>query len=151
MCKQIFVLLLVLTLARPAVGQVRSIETLPPGEDRIVVLKLGDPAPFAGQLYDNNTALRWANWLKQYRLRLDLDVRTQEDICAVRMQALSESLVIERGHYDDMSHAYQAKVADLEFELNHQPWYRSPWLGVALGAVLTAGAVVGVVVLAEKK
>src|SRR5574343_718010 len=48
----------------------QDVKDIPPGSDRVVPIKEGDKAPFSGQLFDNPTALRWANWVDQYRLKL---------------------------------------------------------------------------------
>jgi hypothetical protein len=117
------------------------VQTIPPGDDKIVPLRLSEPAPFAGQLFDNDTALRWANWLKQYKLRLTLDTKTIEDTCAVRARALNDSLMIERQHYDEMNRTYEQKVQDLQYEVDHPPWYKSLGFGIGVGVAATLIAV----------
>lgn len=60
-----------------------QVVTYPPGDDKIVVLKKGDPSPFTGQLFDDNTALRWVVWLQQYKGRYAIDLKAEEDTCKV--------------------------------------------------------------------
>lgn len=71
------ILLVVLTSAN-AYGQVQAI---PPGADDIRELKLKEPAPIAGMLYSPETALRWANYLEQFKKLLPLSVQKERDLC----------------------------------------------------------------------
>jgi len=44
-----------------------TFQPIPPGKDRIETLDQGKPAPFLRQLIELETALRWANHLRQIR------------------------------------------------------------------------------------
>lgn len=133
--------LFVLSLSLTALAQdAGPIVDIPPGVDRIVPLKLKMPAPFEGQLFDNNTALRWANWLKQYKLRLQVDVEEQKKLCLVSTTALKKELVVEQDKYKETVLIYNKQVADLKQAIGETPWYKSIWVGAVLGAVTTATA-----------
>jgi hypothetical protein len=96
---------------------------------------VGAPAPYAGQLFDNQTALRWANWLSQYKLRLELDVHEQEQLCAVKLKAKDDILAARHGACSRVIGACQEQVTQLVWEADHPPWYTSAWFGAVLGAV----------------
>lgn len=133
---QAFAFLLLVFLPGHALAQeARRIEAIPPGTDRIVSLRAGASAPYPGQLFDNATALRWANWLSQYQLRLGMDVEEQQQLCAIRLKAKDDILAARQGACSIAIGACREKVAQLTWEVDHPPWYTSPWFGVVLGAV----------------
>lgn len=133
---RVVLFLAVWLLTHPARGEgVKPVETIPPGPDRIVPLRAGVPAPYAGQLFDNPTALRWANWLSQYKLRLELDVQEQEELCAVKLKAKEDILAARQGACSLAIGACREKVAQLTWEVDHPAWYSSLWFGAVLGAV----------------
>lgn len=111
------------------------VQTVPPGDDKIVVVTQGQPAPFTGQLFDNNTALRWGNWLQQYKFRLTLDVDTQKKLDQIQIDLLAGKLQFERDQYKVVTGDYQVQVATLQEELRNPPWYKSPWFGFGCGIV----------------
>ncbi len=130
--------LAVSTCGMPA-GAGEPIQIIPDGPDRIVPLALGEPAPFSGQLYDPDTALRWANWLEQYRLRLTLEVNFQRNICTIKTAYGDARLDIERERATRAEAALEASLRRRQRELDlalNPPWYRTTWFGVAAG---TAG------------
>jgi hypothetical protein len=116
----------------------RPITDIPSGPDRIVPMKLNMPAPFAGQLFDNDTALRWANWLKQYKLRLKVDVEEQKQLCLVTTTALSQELVVEKEKYSAVMKTYDERLTQLKLEADNPPWYRNVWVGIIIGTALTS-------------
>lgn len=130
------------------------IEAIPAGEDIIVPLSKGHIAPFGGQLYDPLTALRWANWLQQYKYRLEWDVSKEKKICAVEKTYRDDLLKAEEARAqkveDDLverlGRSEQARLA-AEEEARNPPWYTSWTFGVAVGVVVTA-VVFGVAVAA---
>jgi hypothetical protein len=129
---------LLLFPASVAAQDARPITDVPPGPDRIVPMKLNMPAPFAGQLFDNDTALRWANWLKQYKLRLKVDVEEQKQLCLVTTTALSQELVMEKEKYSAVMKIYDAQLTQLKVEVDNPPWYRNVWVGILIGTALTS-------------
>lgn len=127
-----------------------SIQTIPPGEDKISPLKKGEVAPYDGQLFDNYTALRWGNWLLQYKLRLRIDVEYQKKLWDADVELWKKKYEISETKYTVVTADYQKKVAALETqvekyraEVESPAWYRSPITGFVLGVVVT-GACVGV-------
>lgn len=122
-----------------------DVEAVPPGEDVIVPLRKGQPAPFTGQLFDPLTALRWANWLQQYKYRLKWDVKKAEDLASVELEYQRELLVIEKERSREveedlvlrLARSEQARIA-AEHEARNPPWYTTWEFGAAVGAVLSA-------------
>jgi hypothetical protein len=150
-----FLLSLVLVLT-PVKAQGQSpIRDIPPGDDRIVPLRQGEAAPYTGQLYSPETALRWAGWLQQYKLRLEVDV-TAERMLREADVALGKRLVeIEQEKYRAAVTTYtgqlvtqQVRIKELEREIANPPWYHTPFFYLVMGTV-GASLVVGVVALAK--
>jgi len=138
--------LLLLTMTTRALAQ--DVQTIPPGEDKIVSVREGDKSPFTGQLFDQQTALRWANWLQQYKLRLKIDVEQQKKLSEVEVGFVKQLLQIEKDKYAAVTQDYQTrsalqqtKIQELEAEIKNPPWYSSVWFGAALGVLTTTLAV----------
>ena len=122
-----------------------QVVTFPPGDDQIVVLKKGDPAPFTGQLYDDATALRWAVWLQQYKGRYAIDLQAAQETCKVELGHANELARIE----SDRSSAIQADLVQrlksseearlkAEDALRNPSFFERPgvWLGVGVVATI---------------
>jgi len=125
-----------------------SIRDIPPGEDKIVVVREGDKVPFTGQLYDNGTSLRWANWLFQYKFRLKADVELEKNKCLAETNYLNQVVSVERAKYASVTKDYQGQVAkqqdtiiELNRELQNPPFYKTVWFGLVVGILLTGAAV----------
>ena len=124
------------------------VKEIPPGEDIIVPVKKGVPAPIDGQVFSPETALRWANWLQQYKLRLDWDVKYAEDVCKEETGYRDKLLVIEKGRSaatekslrDELLKSEQGRVEAEETAREGPPWYNAAEFGIVLGTVVTAGA-----------
>lgn len=96
--------LLVFVLGAPALAaaQPPTPPRIPAGDDRIVALRRGEPAPFDGQLLDTDTAIRWTyrlEWYdselqRQYQLRLD-GLRVLEESWELRLSVVEESYTRE--------------------------------------------------------
>ena len=126
-----------------------EVQTIPPGDDRIVPLRKGGPAPFDGQLFDNNTALRWGNWLLQYKFRLKADVDYQKKLGEADVELWKKKYDLVENKYVTVTGDYQKQVFDLRSDVAkykdealNPPWYRTPTFGFILGVVAT-GAVIG--------
>lgn len=115
---------------------------VPTGDDNIVVVHKNDPAPFTGQLFDQPTALRWANYLQQYKFRLQADVEYQKKYDEIALQLAQKRLELERDQYQRVTADFQKRLTDAQKQLAEgPPWYSSFGFGVALGvgaAVLSA-------------
>ena len=137
-----------------AFGQ-EGVQAIPPGEDVIVSVKKGEPSPISGQVFSTDTALRWGNWLEQYRVRLTLDVALERKLCETETSYQERVLAAEKKHAAEVLRLYQqeiavkhARIQELEKEIESPPWYRTPEFGAALGAGATLGAVIlGVVIV----
>ncbi len=137
-------------LLLPATATADPVVDIPPGEDTIVTLRKDVPAPWTGQLYSNETSLRWANWLQQYRFQLkQSELYGQEKLKASEALCLRKSEVTAAGHaeaiklYRDRVVAQQASIATLQAEVADPPFYRTVWFGFVTGVVVT-GLAVGV-------
>lgn len=129
-------------IAQEARGQVSPrIEDIPPGPDRIVAVKEGESAPFQGVLFDTPTAQRWGNWLRQYKLRLVLDVEYQKKQDEISYRALDRGWQIRMDAVQGALLQQQQRTAELEKRLQEPtPWYRTVWFGLTLGVVGTLAA-----------
>ncbi len=146
MRKLIVALLLVPQLAWAGSPPVKEI---PPGEDIIVPVKKGQPAPIDGQVFSPDTAVRWANWLQQYRLRLDWDVQYAEDVCKEETGYRDKLLTIEKERgastekslRDELLKSEQGRIAAEQEVRDGPPWYNTTEFGIVVGTVITVGAV----------
>lgn len=137
------VLIILMLLPSLALGQ--PVSTIPPGEDKIQPLKLKEPAPFDGLLYDYDTALRWGNWLQQYKLRLKIDVEAEQQKCVVKTDAADKTLKLYVSTHKALEEDLRKRVLKLEErnvkldeELRNPPWYTTRTFGIVLGVVGTA-------------
>lgn len=139
--------LALVTLARTASAdpvETAPLTPIPPGPDVIVPLRRGDPAPVDGQLFDQATAVRWANFLQQAQLRLKLDVAYQHKVDAVTIRALQDELGVEKKKYEQVTADLNSKIQVAQQEAQNPPFYKTFWFGASLGA----GAVLLTVVVA---
>lgn len=120
-----------------------EIKTIPPGDDRIVVVKEGDKAPFTVQLFDNNTALRWGNWLEQYRYRLRVDLEVERKKAELDNAGWRERYRLQQEQYTTVTKDLEERLKKAEGALSSPPWYQSPWFGFSAG-VLVTGLTVGI-------
>ena len=125
-----------------------AVVDIPPGEDTIITLRKDNPAPWTGQLYSNETSLRWANWLQQYRFQLkQSELYGQEKLRSSEVLCLRKLEVTAAGHaeaiklYRDRVVAQQASIATLQAEVSDPPFYRTVWFGFVAGVVVTGLAV----------
>lgn len=131
---------------RPTVNH-PPVESVPPGDDNIAPLKKGQPAPFDGQLFDVDTAIRWGNWLQQYRYRLVWDVELEQKLCVEEKTYRDDLLKIEKERAGKTEEALQKalttseqKRLEAEEEVRDPPWYSTPGFGAAVGAAVAVGA-----------
>lgn len=127
--------------------------SVPDGEDKIASVQQGQPAPFTGQLFDPGTALRWANYLQQARLRLREDVLYERRVCNANLDYMGQRLDLEVTYNEAIESDLRDRVLhleqrnqDLAAEIQDPGFFRSPgfWFGVG---VLTTGVLVGLGVL----
>lgn len=147
---RLLILALVLTHATAALPQPKPPQ-VPPGDDVIVPLRLGEPAPFTGQLYGTATALRWANWLEWYRRQREIEFTLHRSLLQAETTLRLELVQAERAHGERQSQDLRlrltesrTKLQDLQNEHDSPPWYRQSWFWFGSGAFLaTAAFVVG--------
>jgi len=136
----------------PAYSPDPPIQTIPAGDDKIETVSKGKPAPFSGQLYSSATALRWANWLVQYRTRLVQDVGRERELCTTEVTHQQElrdieaerNRKVEESLKDGIKRSEQRNVS-LQDQINDPSFFRSMEFGLILGVTAT---VVGVVAIA---
>lgn len=125
-----------------------ELKPVPPGDDRIIPLPKGEKAPFTGQLYDPATALRWANFLEQYRLQLDLCYKTSGELQGLERTYWQSVIRIEGDAHKEIRldlmgrlERVEKRNAELEGELRKgPPWYNSRTFGIIVGAVGASAA-----------
>lgn len=135
------VLIVALLLPSFAAAQTPPIEAIPPGEDKIVVLKEGESAPFPGQLFDPYTAIRWANWLQQYKYRLDADVKREQALCSAKGDYQDKVLTAEKIRAQTVETDLRARLLrseqarlKAEEELRNPSWLNTREFGIVLGS-----------------
>ncbi len=140
-----FITFLWVLIFAPALSA-QELESIPPGDDKIVPLKKGVPAPFDGQLFNPETALRWANWLEQMKTRLTLDVKKAEDVCKVETAHRDRVLKIEKDRAaavekDLHERLHKSEEARLKSEeaARDRPFYDTVEFGIIVGVLASAG------------
>lgn len=92
----IYRLVFLVCLFFSSVVQAQDVITFPPGDDVIIQMNKGEPAPYQGALYNVDTAIRWGYWLQQYKLRLKEDVEAEKRKCKVHLEFKDKELKLER-------------------------------------------------------
>ena len=124
-----------------------EIKAIPAGADDIVTIKKGEEAPFSGQLYSPDTAIRWLNYMDQYRSKTQLLLDTYKRVCEVELNYRDSVLVAHKAAAADIKKDLEARLlrveeqnAILQAELAKGPkWYNSRGFGITLGVVGTLG------------
>lgn len=122
----------------------QGVEAVPPGEDRIEVLRKGEVSPFTGQLFDQDTALRWRNWLGQYRLRLRESETYAERRLALEIDFSQRELERTKKFHEEVVGLHIQRQRELETQLRQldaqtrtpPAWYSSPWFAFSTGLVI---------------
>lgn len=150
--------LLVLLVLVPSYARAQDLvpPAIPPGEDRIVVIQAGSPAPFRGQLFDDTTALRWLNarlWLQE-RLRLQvalLEETTQrlERSCSERMGIVESSSERERTSARVLLEQQAALAEEQRRRADDPPFFSTFEAGLLVGVVTSVLLVIGAVLLTQ--
>lgn len=126
----------------------------PDGPDTIVALKLNQPAPFAGQLLETATAIRWVNYLEQAKLRLREDVLLERRTCNANMEYYSRRVALEQGARKEVESDLrdrllrsEQKNAELQKTLLDPGIFKSTTFWFVSG-VVTSGVLIGLSALA---
>lgn len=125
-----------------------DVRDIPEGDDVIVTLKKGEPAPFVGQLFDINTSLRWANWLAQYKDKVVADAKKAKEHCDSELEYQQDLNDADYARLDVLNSDLKTRLMrsekgrlQAEYERDNPAWYSSVWFGVVLGVVTTSGLV----------
>lgn len=144
-------------LVAPAdIKLIPPLAVLPPGDDKIVALRLKEPAPFDGQLFDQDTAIRWGMWLQQWEERYKADMAREKNLCRVNasyqsgvsLAAAERAKTVEKDLNERLLRSEAARVK-AEYELYHPGFFASSGFYYGLG-VVTTGALVGLSIWAVK-
>ena len=146
------IILLVLCYSTLALAEEPDpVQDIPPGEDQIEVLSQGKAAPFTGQLFSQETALRWANWLMQYKTRLKTDVELERKVCRAETEYRDKLLAIEVVRGQDIASDQRKRIlrleqrnAKLQDQMNDPSFFKSVEFGVILGVVGASAVAVAV-------
>jgi hypothetical protein len=123
-----------------------KLEPIPPGDDIIRSIKKGQTAPFDGQLFSPETALRWSNYLDQYDVQLKLVTKTTRELCQLELHYKAEAERVEREAHAQNVRELLERVDRLERQnlalqkkaQEKPPWYKTRTFGVVLGATGSA-------------
>jgi hypothetical protein len=132
------VVLALLLVPRFALADPLPLTPVPKGEDRMSAIAQGQVAPYAGELFDTPTALRWANYLHQCKYRLEADVEFQKKLDDADRKGIETVLAAEREKYRLVTHDFETRLAKAE----DPPFYKNVWFGLTLGVVGTIGLMV---------
>lgn len=115
------------------------------------LLREGDRAPFTGQLILQSDLLQWAMRIETLEHRLELDVRTERERCEVHLELERARTTAAAATTELHDALYEARLTELATALTEarrsaeRQWYESPALWFAIGLVVSAGAMVGIV------
>lgn len=143
---KLLLFLFVLLLSSAAQAQDSGIVTIPPGDDVIIDLGKGEPAPYPGQLFNDATAMRWGFWLQQYRLRLKLDTEKEQKECKVKLDFKDKELRISQ-HFSNLKIKdlrarvlrTEKRAVEAEDDARNPSFFKTVTFGVIMGMVVTGG------------
>jgi len=149
MRKLLLVLLICLlpSVARAEPPEPTPLVAVPTGPDVITAVKKGEPAPHDGQLFDQATAIRWANFLQQANSRLRLDPLFQYKMDQVELSAQKKILELERAQYKRVTEDLYVKLEEAQKDAASPAWYHTATFGFVAGVVGTTLVVVGSAIL----
>jgi hypothetical protein len=127
----------------------QELTPIPPGQDKIVPIKKGEPAPFDGQLFDNGTALRWGNWLLQLKTYASVNHDLDQKVCQANTDFLTKKNDLQTEEYKRVTAELQQKLTKAQEEAASPPWYRTTTFGVVLGVTGTVIIGMGTAALAS--
>lgn len=133
--------------ADPPVTTPVALTPIPAGPDVIVAVVKGQPAPHDGQLFDQSTSVRWANYLQQCHTRLRLDVAYQYRLDQAEVALTRAELNLERQHNLAVTEDLRKQLSDTQQEAASPSFYRTVWFGVVVGVVTTVVVVAGTAAL----
>lgn len=123
-----------------------DVVNIPAGADKIIPMRKGEAAPIEGQLFDNDTALRWANWLVQYKQLVKRNAELQNRLCQIDVNLANEKLVIEQEKNKKIIPDLENKLAAAKEAADHPAFYKTAPFGLAVGATIASLAAVGIAI-----
>lgn len=120
----------------------QDVTAVPPGPDTIIPVKKGEPSPIDGQLFDNPTSLRWANWLVSYKNLVKNNKELDQTICTANVNLEEAKLKYLQQQYDTVTADLQKKLSAAQEAAANPPWYDGRTFGVVLGVAGTLAVVV---------
>ena len=127
-----------------------DVVNVPPGQDRIVPMRKGEASPIDGQLFDNDTALRWANWLVQYKQLVKSNAELQRRLCQIDVTLANEKLEIEKEKNKKIIPDLEAKLAKAHDEAQNPSFYKTAWFGATIGVTISTLAAIAIVAAVDK-
>jgi hypothetical protein len=110
---------------------------VPPGQDVIIPVRKGATVPDDGQLFDNATALRWANYIVQYKNLVVTNKELDQKVCAADTSLAATKLELMQKQYDTVTKDLQDKLTKSQEAQANPPWYHTTTFGVIVGIVGT--------------
>jgi hypothetical protein len=134
--------LALLLLSSTAIAAEPQLQPIPPGSSRITVIYKGEPAPYDGQLFNNDTALRWANWLRQMKMVYRIDMEAKDRECRANSTFETQRYRLQQEQYNRVVAEYSSRLQELEEKTRNPPWHSTVWFGTAVGSTATVGVLV---------
>jgi hypothetical protein len=136
-------ILITLTIALPAIV---FAEEAPADGEEVVPLAEGEPAPFDGQLFPTDLAIRIGFRIENLQLRLEADVERAEALCRAHREYDAQVLQLEQERRDFEITQLRERVQEQAREIARPiPWYRTWAFGFGMGIlgsiILVGGAV----------
>lgn len=114
------------------------VKPIPVGEDMIQAVEESEKAPYTGQLFSNDTAIRWMNYIKQYRAYVELlesKLRNAENSKRQSMEILIEGYEKNLTLLEDKYVKVLDENRQLSYTINNPPWYKTFTFGLIIGIV----------------
>jgi hypothetical protein len=136
-------ILISLTIAVPTAALA---EEAPADGGEVVPIAEGEPAPFAGQLFPTELAIRMGFRIENLQLRLEVDVEQATALCQVHRDFDAQVLQLEQERrqfeIEQLRDTVQEQAEEIATPI---PWYRTWAFGFGMGIlgsiILVGGAV----------
>lgn len=116
-----------------AQAQGTDVQNVPSGPDKIIPVHKGEASPIDGQVFDNDTALRWANWLVQYKNLLKVNGDYKDKICSIDLNLSAKKLQLQEQTYTTVTKDLQENLSKAREQADHPPFYSTFWFGATIG------------------
>lgn len=140
---------LMLQVNNEAHAQGADVQNVPSGNDKVIPIRKGEAAPIDGQLFDNDTALRWANWLVQYKNLVKINGAYHEKVCSIDTELSAKKLEIQQQTYQTVTADLQKNLSKAQDDAANPPFYKTFWFGATIGIALSLATVVAAVEVAK--